>query len=1014
MKILQLRFQNINSLKGEHCINFEKEPLKSNSLFAIIGPTGSGKSSLLDVISLALFNEIPRLGKVSRGELIKTGAVITRHQKNAYAEVMYQCQAGTFLSHWDIQYNRNQKLNEYSMRIKNLQTNEELDIKRSEVPSQNEAFIGLSYQQFIKSILLAQGEFARFLKAADSERKQLLEQITGTEIYRKIGMLAFQKASTVKNELEKDLQRITDFKEELLSEDNFQSAKVTLNTTNLKKKQLDDRKLQLNQQKQFFEELKKFSVQLNGLLQENEEAKVRMQDFTNENKQKLLLHEKTQSFAEQLADWQNHIEKSTQLYSNYEKSKKQLDELRFLKETLLAKSRELLKLEVTWDDTFVELEEFRKKINHLRSELNNVRNTFNLDLSHLKNQTKLKGLELSTSDPTSIENILIENQKKWNSEINHLENELNKISFVANAKDNEKFDISRFILEATEAKSIDQQLIKLREKKQEITSQVSQFSKRLAIVKPEFHKKNQVLKECIFELENTKLQFQNYQLTAELATHRDQLKEGHPCPLCGATSHPSAHDKIDDEYIINFKEKIKHKTKLQENFENECKFLEKEIDQLQTNLTNFLQHEEEATNEILHLEKSLDSLNESLLKLKDADTWENCIEKLTNAKTNLEQLEALKELQSQVSEWLTIVAKLKANYEKGRTLRENKDALYKGEAIDDEVNDLKSSIDRCKEKEQHIRKQTEELLIEKENHNQQLAQLENDLIIKATNKGFSSIGEAKKARLKEQLFQTLKEKERLLKNELHSLHLQIESIRNLKKDIQLQLTFSSEEEVIEKLLANLDELTELEAIIGENSRAILNHQDRLKKVKKLEDKVENTKLINEKWLLLNEVIGDKTGKKFNDFAQDLSLKYLLGIANKRLLQLSNRYQIDRPTEYEANDLMIIDHDMGSERRSVKTLSGGETFVVSLALALALSDLASQNVRINSLFIDEGFGTLDPETLDQTLDTLERLQAETNKTIGIISHVDALKERIQTQIQLQKNGQGFSTLQVVRL
>ena len=103
--------------------------------------------------------------------------------------------------------------------------------------------------------------------------------------------------------------------------------------------------------------------------------------------------------------------------------------------------------------------------------------------------------------------------------------------------------------------------------------------------------------------------------------------------------------------------------------------------------------------------------------------------------------------------------------------------------------------------------------------------------------------------------------------------------------------------------------------------------------------------------------------------------------------------------------------MGGQRRSVKTLSGGETFILSLSMALALSDLASRNVEINSLFIDEGFGTLDPETLDQTLDTLEKLQAESSKTIGIISHVDSLKERIATQIQLERNGQGYSQLVV---
>jgi exonuclease SbcC len=103
--------------------------------------------------------------------------------------------------------------------------------------------------------------------------------------------------------------------------------------------------------------------------------------------------------------------------------------------------------------------------------------------------------------------------------------------------------------------------------------------------------------------------------------------------------------------------------------------------------------------------------------------------------------------------------------------------------------------------------------------------------------------------------------------------------------------------------------------------------------------------------------------------------------------------------------------MGHERRSVKTLSGGETFIISLALALGLSDLASRDIRIDSLFVDEGFGTLDSETLEEAITTLEQLQAEQSKTVGIISHVESLKERIYTQVRLEKQQSGYSVLSI---
>jgi exonuclease SbcC len=160
---------------------------------------------------------------------------------------------------------------------------------------------------------------------------------------------------------------------------------------------------------------------------------------------------------------------------------------------------------------------------------------------------------------------------------------------------------------------------------------------------------------------------------------------------------------------------------------------------------------------------------------------------------------------------------------------------------------------------------------------------------------------------------------------------------------------------------------------------------------------------------LNKYIGDAEGSKFAKFAQNLSLQHLISEANKRLTKLTDRYLLLH-TDIE-QDLRISDLYQGGTGRSVKTLSGGETFIVSLALALSLSDMASQNVRLDSLFIDEGFGTLDHETLETALATLEKLQSESNRTIGIISHVESLKERITTQIRVLRNAHGYSTLSV---
>jgi len=166
---------------------------------------------------------------------------------------------------------------------------------------------------------------------------------------------------------------------------------------------------------------------------------------------------------------------------------------------------------------------------------------------------------------------------------------------------------------------------------------------------------------------------------------------------------------------------------------------------------------------------------------------------------------------------------------------------------------------------------------------------------------------------------------------------------------------------------------------------------------------------NKTWILLNQLIGDGTGKKFSNYAQNLTLMHLLTRTNARLESLTDRYLLTFKPEQE--DLLVIDTYQGDTMRAVKTLSGGETFLISLALALSLSDFASQNVQLQSLFIDEGFGTLDQETLDMAMNTLEKLQYNSGKRIGIISHVESLKERIHTQIKVLKNARGYSDIEI---
>ena len=162
-----------------------------------------------------------------------------------------------------------------------------------------------------------------------------------------------------------------------------------------------------------------------------------------------------------------------------------------------------------------------------------------------------------------------------------------------------------------------------------------------------------------------------------------------------------------------------------------------------------------------------------------------------------------------------------------------------------------------------------------------------------------------------------------------------------------------------------------------------------------------------RWQNLHALIGSADGKKFRNFAQGLTFEMVVRHANRQLRKMTDRYILVRD-DSQPLELNVLDNYQAGEVRSTKNLSGGESFIVSLALALGLSHMASQNVRVDSLFLDEGFGTLDEDALETALETLAGLQQD-GKLIGVISHVAAFKERISTQIQVIPEAGGKSRI-----
>ena len=231
---------------------------------------------------------------------------------------------------------------------------------------------------------------------------------------------------------------------------------------------------------------------------------------------------------------------------------------------------------------------------------------------------------------------------------------------------------------------------------------------------------------------------------------------------------------------------------------------------------------------------------------------------------------------------------------------------------------------------------------------------------------------------------------------------------SLKAHLAQPLTDQTLDKVQEQLQERGNQVRLISQRQGEITQALKDDQDKRQNQASLFKAIEKQTIHFETWDQLSGLIGSSKGDKFRKFAQGLTLDHLVALANRQLENLHARYLLNRKGSEELS-LEVLDTWQGDTARDIKTLSGGESFLVSLALALGLSDLVSHKTRIDSLFLDEGFGTLDHETLEIALNALDGLNAS-GKMVGIISHVESLKERIPTRIEVRKeNGLGYSRL-----
>ncbi|MCU4408462.1 AAA family ATPase [Acinetobacter junii] len=263
---------------------------------------------------------------------------------------------------------------------------------------------------------------------------------------------------------------------------------------------------------------------------------------------------------------------------------------------------------------------------------------------------------------------------------------------------------------------------------------------------------------------------------------------------------------------------------------------------------------------------------------------------------------------------------------------------------------------------------------------------------------FSSTQEQQIRNAIQQADRALSEANSALKTMQEQLNTHLQSEPNIQVE-QLTELINANQEILQQTTDQRDQLKlQLEV-----------HQQNLAKQKKFADQIQQIQQQEHRWNKISSLIGDSKGKEFRDLAQQYNLDILLEYANQQLAMLSQRYTLKRLDN--SLSLAIIDHDMDGETRSVASLSGGESFLTALAISLAIANMASGSMKIESLFIDEGFGTLDASSLHMVMNALDQLQSQGRKVI-LISHIQEMHERIPVQIQVQPMGSGSSRIEVV--
>ena len=955
MRIHTIRLANLNALTGTWEIDLE-HPAYSDNIYALTGPTGAGKTTILDAISLALYGRTPRLARIGKAG----NEIMSRHSGTCHAEITFSTRTGRYRSHWSQHRARRKaggELQNPKHELADAESGELLATGLKDVAAAIERLTGMDYQRFTRAMLLAQGDFAAFLRAAPDERAPLLEQITGTEIYSRISIAVHERLRAA---LEQQRQLTTE------------SAGIT---------PLD-------------------AATHTALTQESTALQKQLAALTTRQQQTAAALARAQNIAELTAELARLDEQHTAHQAALARFAPERERL------AAAQSAALLDADYARLDTLRRTQQQNSRalaaLDEQAPALARTHETANQALTAASARVYAEKQRLAAAQPRW------QQTRAYDHTLRHQREQLASLEQSAAAHTAAQTALAAAEKHAAAARE------------NSARADVARKKTETALAA---HLQGRLLREYRAEKDNILRELAYHQRIADLEQQRVHLHDGEPCPLCGATEHPYASElpaQPDDltARLETLDTYIKRAETLGEQHENAQRALASAREKQQQTENTLALAAEKARNSAVHAEQHAAlqqthtqtlAARQALLANRDPDAEETaqqhaiaeaeaamekardtCQTAQSAAAANQQQRAQLharltaqqQELQTaeqQFAAALGMCSEIAAPYPAGRSPQRGRD----GEGVDDVPCAPKIST----------------FSISDHPHSNTSSRA-------ATTFPDETAWQA--ARLPAATREALARQAAALDQQTLTLHTRQQDRAARLATLTAQSTDDPDTATLQAR-QEADEHTrqQHQQTLAANQHRLAEHKRASERLAAQQQAIAKQAAETRRWQNLHELIGAADGKKYRNYAQSLTFASVIAQANRQLVQLSDRYLLTadpaRPLE-----LNIIDNYQGGETRSAKNLSGGESFIVSLALALGLAQMSGENMQIDTLFLDEGFGTLDEETLDSALETLAQLRTH-GKHIGIISHVAALTERIATRIQITPQNGGNSII-----